>query len=261
MPLLFWLLTSLLGLKSWYLSAPLLAGLHFLFSLLARASHCTTLLEWKCFQTPYKCAAEAKKSGASGMWSAFAARIVVKHNLNLTNEKHFGLTKQDCWKKMLVLLKKQKQNNNNLLRIKTKFKMEYLSFGAENKDVLLVKAALFFYSFIFLDFSNLCVSEQLSAFLVSIHQNHMPNNRNEDICSDLSIMLSASDSWWNRKDVLVQKKKRDRMQNGGWTVLADLNNMTDAQVRGFRGCVLCVCVCLHMSGYVYYSACSCAPPQ
>ena len=44
------------------------------------------------------------------------------------------------------------------------------------------------------------------------------------------------------------------MQDGGWAILADLSNTTDAQVRGLRGCVLvCVCVCV----FVYACVCVC----
>lgn len=55
-----------------------------------KASHQTTLLEWKRFQTSYKWVVEAQKIGTSGMRRIFAEGIEVKHNSNLVNEKHFG---------------------------------------------------------------------------------------------------------------------------------------------------------------------------
>lgn len=84
------------------------------------------------------------------------------------------------------------------------------------------------------------------------------NIQTDDICLDLSIMSATADSWRKRKDV-QSIEKVDCMQDGGRAILADLCKTTDAQVRGLRGCLLCVD--LRMWVCVYYSAHSCAPPQ
>lgn len=76
-----------------------------------------------------------------------------------------------------------------------------------------MKAALCFRG---LRLPNLYLSDQLSAFLVSIHPNQISKYRNvqaDDICSDLSIMSAASDSWRKRKD--VPSVEKDCMQDGG----------------------------------------------
>lgn len=106
--------------------------------------------------------------------------------------------------------------------------------------MLLVKTALCFRG---LQLSNLCFlfCFFLTSCLVSIHPNQNPNCRNvqaDDICSDLSVKLAASDSWRKIKDVPSIKKKKKRLYAGWEGILADLSNTTDAQVRGLRGCVL-----------------------
>lgn len=82
---------------------------------------------------------------------------------------------------------------------------------------------------------------------------------NEDMCSDLSIVFSSGDSWWwekKNKDAQSKPKKKQYKRWGGWDILADLHQTTDAQVSGFRGCVS---VCAWVSTCVLFPAQLCSP--
>lgn len=64
------------------------------------------------------------------------------------------------------------------------------------------------------------------------------------ICLSCFLLVTAGE-----KERMNQVDKKDCMQDGGWAILADFNSMTDAQVRGFRGCVF-VRVCVYACGPV-----------